>query len=340
MLIHTTTIAVLSLALAAGSAAAQCCGGKDNRDGARAHTHGTTAQPHNQKASDRQVAMKQAVNEICPVGKEPIDGRTFITYEGDVVGFCCPGCEGQFLGWNKDRRDAFIRTAKAGPAEAESAPAAAPSPTRRAGDRQRADTLAALYPLSTCPVSGEPLGSMGDPVITMYGDREVRFCCAACVPQFEEDRESYLKRIDEQIIATHLPYYPLESCIVAGGKLGSMGEPDNYIYQNRLVRFCCAGCRGQFDENATDFLTRLDKAAADEQRAAYPMQTCIVRGNRLGSMGDPAEVILAGRLVRLCCPPCERELRHEPATYITQLDDAWRKAGRPGLAQPALPGVR
>ncbi len=32
------------------------------------------------------------------------------------------------------------------------------------------------YTLDTCPVSGEKLGSMGDPSVKMYDGREVRFC--------------------------------------------------------------------------------------------------------------------------------------------------------------------
>lgn len=270
--------------------------------------------------------VQQAVNTHCPIGKEPIDSRTFITHNGATVGFCCPGCDEAFLAWSSERRDAFVLAAREGPREA------SPPAPRPAQPRQSL-ALASIYPLANCPVSGQPLGSMGDPVVKTYDGREVRFCGAACVPRFEAAQEEHLKTLDEQIIASQLPYYPLNTCIVAGGELGSMGEPDNFVHQNRLVRFCCAGCRGRFERDADDYIARLDKAAADEQRENYPFQTCIVRDNRLGSMGDPAEVILAGRLVRLCCPPCERDLRADPAKYIAQLDEAWRKAGRPGLPE-------
>ena len=49
-----------------------------------------------------------------------------------------------------------------------------------------------VYPLNTCPVTGEELGSMGDPVVYDYQGREIRFCCQGCIPQFEADPQKYL----------------------------------------------------------------------------------------------------------------------------------------------------
>jgi YHS domain-containing protein len=300
------------------------------------------AQPtrHAHPAPGSPVADAQpskAVNDRCPISKEPIDGRTFTIEAGETVGFCCPGCTATFRDWTPERRATFIAAAKSGVAPTKQpAPGAPAAKTPAAKDSL--PPLTALYPLASCPITGKPLGSMGDPVVRTYDGREVRFCCAACPPRFERDQEAQLKKLDAQIIAMQLPYYPLETCPVAGGALGSMGEPDNYVYQNRLVRFCCASCRGGFEKDPAKHIAALDKAAADQQRDQYPLDTCMVRGNRLGSMGDPAEVIIAGRLVRLCCPPCEKQLRENPAQYIATLDAAWQKAGRPGLPiAPAAP---
>jgi YHS domain-containing protein len=320
MMLHALTIASI-VAIVGGVPAAAQCGGHAG--------HGQ--QPARQQHQHREADTKKAVNELCPIGKEPIDGRTFITYEGDLVGFCCPGCDESFLEWEKPRRDAFIAAAKGGPQpEPKPAPKATAAP---------ANTLSVAYPLPNCPISGKQLGSMGEPVIKTYDNREVRFCCAACIPQFEANPAEHFKKIDEQIVVSQLAYYPMQTCIISGAPLGSMGEPDNYIYRNRLVRFCCDSCRDGFQKDPETHLAALDKAAADEQRASYPLTTCPVTNRPLGSMGEPAERILGGRLVRLCCPPCERQLRANPARFTAQLDDAWRKAGRPGLPEPA-PGAR
>ncbi len=53
------------------------------------------------------------------------------------------------------------------------------------------------YPLDVCVVSGEKLGSMGKPAVITHEGREVRFCCAACIPKFKEDPARYLKKLDE-----------------------------------------------------------------------------------------------------------------------------------------------
>lgn len=60
-----------------------------------------------------------------------------------------------------------------------------------------ADSASAnTYPLDYCVVSGQKLGSMGDPVVKTHDGREVRFCCGTCVKEFEQNPEAYLKMLD------------------------------------------------------------------------------------------------------------------------------------------------
>src|SRR5690348_12512086 len=56
------------------------------------------------------------------------------------------------------------------------------------------------YPFDTCPITGNKLGTMGDPVVKVYDGREVRFCCPACPPKFEADKAGSLAKLDEKII--------------------------------------------------------------------------------------------------------------------------------------------
>jgi YHS domain-containing protein len=49
--------------------------------------------------------------------------------------------------------------------------------------------------LTTCPVSGEKLGEMGEPYVFVYKGQEVKFCCPACKKDFDKDPERYLKKI-------------------------------------------------------------------------------------------------------------------------------------------------
>ena len=51
------------------------------------------------------------------------------------------------------------------------------------------------YPLDTCIVTDNKLGSMGDPVVKVYGNREIKFCCRPGVEEFEEDQEQFLAKL-------------------------------------------------------------------------------------------------------------------------------------------------
>jgi YHS domain-containing protein len=53
------------------------------------------------------------------------------------------------------------------------------------------------YPLTTCVVSGEKLGTMGKPFVHTVEGREVQFCCKACLKDFNKDTKKFLKKLDE-----------------------------------------------------------------------------------------------------------------------------------------------
>ncbi len=58
---------------------------------------------------------------------------------------------------------------------------------------------AAVTSIDWCIVSGEELGSMGDPVTYKYNGREITFCCKSCVKQFEANPTGYLARLDSAL---------------------------------------------------------------------------------------------------------------------------------------------
>ncbi|MBL9209559.1 MAG: hypothetical protein JNL92_03775 [Opitutaceae bacterium] len=57
------------------------------------------------------------------------------------------------------------------------------------------------YPLKSCVVSDEPLGSMGDAVKYTHRepgkpDRLVLFCCEGCIEDFKGDPAKFLAKLD------------------------------------------------------------------------------------------------------------------------------------------------
>jgi hypothetical protein len=57
------------------------------------------------------------------------------------------------------------------------------------------------YPLKTCVVSDEPLGSMGEYVNYVHKeagkpDRVIRFCCDGCIDDFKKEPAKFLAKLD------------------------------------------------------------------------------------------------------------------------------------------------
>jgi len=244
----------------------------------------------------------QPVNAVCPIGKEPIvPSAGTVEYKGKTIGLCCPGCGKQFLAWDEARKDEFMAMAVAqrepGLHHAEHA--------QPAGDAVAPDAAATWtdpYTLDTCPISGQKLGSMGDPIVKKYGGREVRFCCGACIGKFEADIAASWKKVDEAIMKDQVRYYPVETCVVSGEPLVENGEDiaTNLVYGNRLVRLCCTMCEREFKADPKKFISKLDKAVADSQREGYPASSPAASSARwanlrrwswrVGSCGSAARV--------------------------------------------------
>jgi YHS domain-containing protein len=174
------------------------------------------------------------------------------------------------------------------------------------------------YPLDTCIVTGEKLGSMGDPVTIKYKGREIRFCCAGCPPKFEASPDQYIKKIDAAIVAQQKPLYALDTCPVMGGKIGA--EAVEYVINNRLVLLCCPGCEKALNKDPDVFLVKLDAAAVAKQKPAYPLDTCVVSGKKLDA--NAIDYIYAGRLVRLAGKDNIAAFEKEPGKYLEKIDAA------------------
>ncbi len=183
------------------------------------------------------------------------------------------------------------------------------------------------YPLDTCIVMGGKLGSMGDPVVYDHEGREVRFCCKGCIGSFEKDPGKFVRPADEKIIEKQLESYPLDHCLVDTDEslVGPEAKPVDLVYKNRLVRFCCKGCVRKFTKDPQGYLEKLDEAVLEQQKDDYALETCVVGGGKLGSMGEPIDHVMNNRLFRLCCKGCIKSLHKEPVKYHSMLDAAEEK---------------
>lgn len=187
----------------------------------------------------------------------------------------------------------------------------------------------APYTLPTCVVSGKALGSMGDAIVYEHKGREIRFCCKGCITMFKKDPKKYLQITDAAIVKAQMPHYPGNTCVVSKEPLSEDGsKPVDMVYQNRLIRLCCKMCKKDFLKSPDKFLTKLDKAVVEQQRAKYPLEKCVVSNEKLGSMGKPVDLVVGNRLLRLCCGGCKKAVLSNPQKYLAKLDKKRKGDGK------------
>ncbi len=69
-------------------------------------------------------------------------------------------------------------------------------------------------------------------------------------------------------------------------------------------------------------------AAEDKKAKApkpYPMETCVVSGEKLGGMGEPFVFEYEGREIMLCCKSCKKDFDKEPKKFTAKVDEAAKK---------------
>ncbi len=173
--------------------------------------------------------------DTCVISGKKLDAKALdVVIDGRLVRLCCPNCK---AGAEKDKAATFAKI-DAGVVAAQKA----------------------SYPLATCPISGEKLGSMGDPVDVVVGTKLVRLCCASCKKGLEKDPAAALAKVDKAWIDAQLAAYPLTTCPVSDEKLGGMGEPVNVLYGTKLVRLCCKSCTKALDKDGPAILAKIDAA--------------------------------------------------------------------------------
>src|SRR6056297_4210693 len=106
---------------------------------------------------------------------------------------------------------------------------------------------AAIARQKICPVSGKPLGSMGDPVSVDVHGKTIYVCCSGCMNAVQSDPKKYgagrpqltvktATQADAAAIAAQ------KRCPVMDEPLGSMGTPVKVIVGDKPMYLCCKGC--------------------------------------------------------------------------------------------------
>lgn len=112
------------------------------------------------------------------------------------------------------------------------------------------------YPLETCLVSGEKLGSMGEAFVFEHDGREVMLCCKSCKKDFDRDTKKLVAKFDEA--SKKVKKYPLKTCLVSGEPVAEDGPAA--VYKEQEFRFCCKDCKANFAKDPAKIAAKLPKA--------------------------------------------------------------------------------
>lgn len=126
-----------------------------------------------------------------------------------------------------------------------------------------------------CPVSGEQLGSMGDPIAVTVGEQDLYVCCQGCVAAVKADPEKYLAMVIGgsnsvppgegevrpgvfKVTAVDRPFVESQKlCPVMDEPLGDMGSPYRVEVEDQAVYICCPGCAKKLQANPKVYLEKL-----------------------------------------------------------------------------------
>lgn len=183
-------------------------------------------------------------------------------------------------------------------------------------EKAAGDRVGDAYSLDVCAVSGEKLGSMGDPVVLIKDGKEIRLCCDGCKKKADKETAAMVKEVDAKLIADQDSHYPAKTCINSGAELKDGGV--SFIAGNRLFKTCCANCEAKVKADPAAFIAKLDAQVVEAQQADYKATACPVSGKALGDA--PVEMVVANRLVKLCCENCKGGVDKDPAAVLSKVD--------------------
>jgi len=166
-----------------------------------------------------------------------------------------------------------------------------------------------------CPVTEQPLGSMGTPVKVDVDGRPIFICCKGCEKRLLDDPGKYLANLadtePEEESQEDIPQMDLPS-IGAPQMVTEMELPEMEVPQEMEAPEAS-------DDEANDIAEAIAKLSPADRALAEKQKKCPVADMPLGSMGTPIKVDVDGRPVFICCEGCRESLLAEPAKYLAAL---------------------
>ncbi|GAA4469971.1 hypothetical protein [Novipirellula rosea] len=211
-------------------------------------------------AADADAIARQ---KVCPVMDEPLGGMGTpikVTIGDKPIYLCCKGCIKKIEA-EPAKYLAMVYGDQKASAGVETVGANASSSNIEVTSATQADA-ALIAQQKNCPVMDEPLGSMGDPIKVMVGDKPIFLCCKGCIKKIKADPAKYLAIVygggsagsvpagTEQVragifkvSAEDAPFIAVQKkCPVMDEPLDAMGGPYKVHAAGKAIYICCPGC--------------------------------------------------------------------------------------------------
>src|SRR5262245_27393105 len=186
------------------------------------------------KEEKKEEKKDAAAGPLCPVSNEPIDGKSFVRYQGQRVYLCCSDCTAEF---NKSP-EKYAKAIKA-----------------------QWDAMPVYRAQVKCPVTGEKI----NPAVFVEEPRyDLCFANEEAKAKFVKDRKAY-----ESKLAESFTYQT--KCPVSGNRINPAFSKE---IGGQTVYFCCGGCPPKANEEtakkAAEQAKANEAAYAKERAAAKP----------------------------------------------------------------------
>ncbi|WP_417740586.1 hypothetical protein [Rosistilla oblonga] len=211
---------------------------------------------------------------------------------------------------------------------------------------------AAIARQKICPVSGKPLGSMGDPVAVDINGQKLYVCCAGCVGAVKSNPAKYATGRPQITVTTATQadaaaIAAQKVCPVMDEPLGGMGTPIKVMVGDKPIYLCCKGCIKKVQAEPAKYLAMVHgkqmgsggteesgnvvaagteqvregifKVVAADAPFIAAQKKCPVMDEPLDAMGGPYKVNAAGKAIYICCPGCAKKIAAEPNKWLTVL---------------------
>jgi YHS domain-containing protein len=224
---------------------------------------------------------------------------------------------------------------------------------------------AAIARQKICPVSGKPLGSMGDPVAVDVNGQKLYVCCAGCVGAVKSDPAKYAAGRPQITVTTATQsdaaaIAAQKVCPVMDEPLGGMGTPIKVMVGDKPIYLCCKGCIKKIQAEPAKYLAMVygNGTQASAQPAATTtakitvststqadaaaiaaQKTCPVMDEPLGGMGTPIKVMVGDKPIYLCCKGCIKKIQAEPAKYLAMVYGSSNHASVPAGTEQVREGI-